>query len=112
MLEEHQDELAHQAREMVRAEPGVQPVGMVMETDAPEVHELREAFESEMGRDLGGSVISCLMPRELALEVLRRNAPASLDWLEPTGEGAERRLPLVAVTCDGMRLGAVPYRVD
>ena len=111
MLEQHREVLVREAAEVVREHPGAEPVGVIMDSDASEASELRRLLQGQTGQQVAGFV--GVMPRKLVLEILRANHPAMLDWLEESGgDGPERKLPLVAVTKRGVRLGCVPYRVD
>jgi hypothetical protein len=65
------------------------------------------------GQSFGGKGFVGVVPRQLMLDVLRANHPATLDWLEQSGgDGPQRQLPLVAVTKGGVRLGCIPYSLD
>ena len=111
LLEEHREMLAREAAEIARAHPDAHLVGVIMNADASEASELRRMLQEQVGRQVAGFV--GVMPRKLVLEILRANHPAVLDWLEDSGGGGERRkLPLVAITKNGVRLGCAEYSVD
>ena len=103
MLEEHGPTLAAEAREILVQHPGAKMVGLVLAPDSSEAARFRE-LASASGQTLPENTgIVIVVPRKDALSILRANAPATLDWLESEPD----RLPLVAATKDGMRLGSV-----
>jgi len=113
MLEQHREVLAADAAEIAREHPDLPTVGLILHADASEAAPLRAALESASGQSFAGRGFVGVVPRQLVLEILRANHPATLDWLEQSGgEGTTRQLPLVAVTEGGVRLGRVPYSVD
>ncbi len=109
LLEEHKNALAKEAREMLAENPEAHPVGLIMTPDASEAQAFAKALKAGTGQDLRGRGFVGLVPREMALSILRSNAPASLDWLEPKTVGSTRRLPLVCATGKGFRLGSVEF---
>lgn len=109
LLEEHRERLVADAIEVVAEYPHAQPVGLVMDSEASEVAQMRALFEQHTGQHVGAFV--GIVPRKLVLDILRANAPHLLDFLEPESSGSSRMLPLVAITRRGYRLGAVAYEV-
>jgi hypothetical protein len=109
LLDQHRELLARDAIELAGQYPTAQFVGLIMEADASEAKELRRLLEEATGRKVGTFV--GLVPRKMVLEILRANAPQTLDFLEPASSGRQRRLALVAVTKHGYRFGAVDYEV-
>lgn len=113
MLEQHREALAADATEFARAHPQIPTVGLILDADASEAAPLRAALESATGQSFAGKGFLGVVPRELVLHILRANHPATLDWLQESGgDGQRRRLPLVAVTRGGVRLGIVDYEID
>ncbi len=113
MLEQHREALAADAAEFAREHPGVATVGLILDADASEAAPIRAALEASAGQSFAGKGFLGVVPREFVLHILRANHPATLDWLEQSGgEGRERRLPLVAVTKGGVRLGRIAYLLD
>ena len=78
-------------------------VGLVLAPDSSEAHAFREYAASQGQHVEATSGIVTLAPRQVALNILRRDVPALLDWLESGPE----LLPLLAATKDGVRLGSV-----
>ena len=109
LLEEHREKLAADAAELARERPDLEPVGLIMDADASEAAEMRATLEKATGQRIGGFL--GVVPRQMVLDILRANAPATLDHLEPVSSGRHRKLPLVAITKNGYRLGAVDYEV-
>ena len=107
LLEEHREALARDAAEVVAQHPEAQPVGLIMDADASEASELRTLLEKQTGQRVAGFL--GVVPRNMVLDILRANAPNTLDFLEPGSGGAKRTLPLVAVTKNGFRFGSVEY---
>lgn len=113
MLEQHREVLAADAAEIAREHPDLPTVGLILDADASEAAPLRTALESATGQSFAGKGFVGVVPRQLVLDILRANHPATLDWLEQSGgEGLDRQLPLVAVTKSGVRLGCVAYTVE
>lgn len=113
MLEQHREVLAADAAEIAREHPDLPTVGLILHADASEAASLRAALESASGQSFAGKGFVGVVPRQLVLDILRANHPATLDWLEQSGgDGPERKLPLVAVTKGGIRLGCVPYTLE
>lgn len=83
-----------------------------MAANAAEATSLRAKLQKATGQDFAGKGFIGVVPRSMVLDILRANHPAALDWLEGSGdEGTLRKLPLVAVTENGIRLGRVNYEV-
>jgi hypothetical protein len=114
LLAEHRTALASDAAELARERPEMQTVGLILHADASEAAAFRAALESASGQSFAGKGFLGVVPRELVLQILRTNHPATLDWLENSGGdvGATRKLPLVAVTKSGVRLACVEYDVE
>jgi hypothetical protein len=112
LLEAHRKALAADAADFGREHPDVPAVGLILDADASEAVAFRSAIESATGRDLAGRGFLGIAPREFVLHILRTNHPGAVDALEDSGGcGAMRRLPLVAVTKRGVRLGHVDYEL-
>lgn len=109
LMDDHGPSLAREAADVAAQQADAQLVGLIVTPDAGEAKRLAEALSNATGQDLRGRGFVGLVPREFALTILRSNAPATLDWLEPEAVGGERRLPLVVATKDGFRLGASEY---
>jgi len=107
LLAEHRALLARDAAEIVDQHQEAQPVGLILEADASEVSALRHALEKQTGKCAAGFVV--VLPRKIVLEILRANAPHTLDFLEPVSSGPGRKLPLVAITRHGLRFAAVDF---
>ncbi|HLQ36827.1 MAG TPA: hypothetical protein VK348_03435 [Planctomycetota bacterium] len=106
LITEHRDLLLAEAAEFVRQHPGTPPVALILEADTSEAAPLWAALQRASGHDLQGRGFLGVVPRAFALQILRANAPATLDWLAPaTADGAE--LPLVVATRNGFRLGVL-----
>jgi len=103
--------LKDDARELVAEHPEMQPVGLVFAPDASEAVSMRDAIERATGQSLAGRGFFGVVPREFALAILRANAPATLDWLEPPTTGPERKLSIVIATKNGFRVLSVDYQV-
>jgi hypothetical protein len=113
MLEQHRELLAKDAAEIARDRPDLPTVGLLLHAEASEAAPIRAALEASAGRSFAGKGFVGVVPRQLVLDILRANHPAALDWLEQSGgDGLERKLPLLAVTKGGVRLGCVPYSIE
>lgn len=104
LLEEHRAALVADALELLREHPELEVVGLILDADASEASAMRQALERATGQNFAGRGFIGVAPRQFVLQILRANAPASLDWLPASGA---RVLPLVAVTKGGVRFGAV-----
>ena len=110
LLEEHKETLAAQAAETTARDPRARPVGLILDEGTSELAQLRSALERAGAPPVPKGTMVCVVPRELALKILRTNHPATLDWLDSNeGEHGGHRLPLVAITPGGARLGAIDY---
>lgn len=109
LLEENRSMLVADAQEMLRAQPELEVVGLILDADASEAQAMRKALEQATGQNFAGRGFIGVAPRQFVLQLLRANAPASLDWLSASTSAGARVLPLVAVTKGGVRFGSVPY---
>lgn len=91
LMDEHGPSLARDAAEVAAQRPDAQVVGLIVMPDAAEAKRLVEALSQATGQNLRGRGFVGLVPREFALTILRANAPATLDWLEPVTEPGQRR---------------------
>jgi hypothetical protein len=108
LLDEHREALVADALELLRSHPDMEVVGLILDADASETAAMRTAVEQATGQTLAGRGFLGVAPRSFVTQLLRANAPATLEWLPPssTREGV-RQLPLVAVTKRGVRFAAV-----
>lgn len=111
LLQEHGPSLAEEAGDLCHQHPELQPVGLVLSPDAPEVEPIRRMLEQLTRQDLTGKGFIGLVPRSVAVAILRVTAPSALEWLPSKTEGPERTLPLLALMRDGCRVGGIDYRV-
>lgn len=108
MLGEHQQALRADALELVRTNPDFEVVGVVMTADASEARDFVAVFQRATGQQPPG--FCGLMPRAQVVDILRQNAPATLDMLPPSRtEAGARLLPLCVITRHGYRFGGIPY---
>ena len=107
LLTEHRDALLADAQELWQAHPELEVVGMILDADAGEAAGMREALERATGQQFAGRGFLGVAPRQFAVQLLRANAPASLEWLPPSVAEGRKLLPLVAVTKGGVRFAAV-----
>jgi hypothetical protein len=106
----HARRLALRAGELAAGDPSWRPVAVILTPDSKEIRDqLPELLRNGMAQ--AGDWVPLLVSREQALAVLRSNAPATLDWLEPHADGKSRRLPVIVVTPFGYKLGHAPYEV-
>ena len=112
LLEEHRSALMDEARDMMCEHPDTEVVGLILDADAEEAESFRALLEESTGQDLAGRGFLGVAPRQFAVNMLLRDAPASLEWLpssttrEDQGE-VVKWLPLIALTKTGVRFGAV-----
>jgi hypothetical protein len=111
LLQLHGPSLAEEAGDLCQQHPEIQPVGLVLAPDAPAAFEIGRLLEQITKVDLHGKGFIGLVPRSVAVSILRVTAPAALEWLPPQSDGSERTLPLVALMRDGCRVGGIDYRV-
>ena len=110
LLEEHRAALLADALELLREHPDLEVVGLILDADASEAAAFRSAIEQATGQTFAGRGFLGVAPRQFVIQILRANAPATLDWLPAsTMPGGDRALPLVASTKQGVRFGAVTY---
>jgi hypothetical protein len=108
LIKQHAPKLAQEIRELVTEHPGAKAVGLILEAGAAEAEPFRRAMEAQSGQTIGGAGFFGLVPRKMAVDILRTTMPAALEWLEPD-EPHESRLPVVVVMKAGIRLGVVNY---
>jgi len=112
LLEEHRSALVADARAMMRENPEIQVVGLILDGEANEAEAFRTALEEATGHDLNGKGFLGVAPRHFVVDMLRQDSPASLEWIPSNttrdGHGEVRHwLPLVAMTKEGVRFSAV-----
>lgn len=110
LLEEHRAALVADALEMLREHPEIDVAGLILDADASEACAMRKALDQATGQDFAGRGFIGVVPRQFVLEILRANAPATLDWFPASTNQGARVLPLVAVTKRGVRCGAAPLQ--
>jgi hypothetical protein len=103
MLTQNAARLAAEAREIVAKHPQAKAVGLVLADDSSEAALFRELVLRTSGEVAPPGHVVIVVPRKMALDILKLNSPATLEWLDSTPV----RLPLVAATKDGHRLAAV-----
>jgi hypothetical protein len=108
LIKQHAPKLADEIRELLAEHPGAKTVGLILEAGAKEAEPFRQALEAQMGQPFGGAGFFGLVPRKMAVDILRTSMPAALEWLEPD-EPHETKLPVVVVMRDGIRLAVVNY---
>ena len=97
---------------MLRENPETEIVGLFLDGEAGEAEAFRLAIERATGQSLEGKGFLGVAPRYFVASILRRDAPASLEWLPAsttrTDDGeVQHWLPLAAMTRNGIRFGAV-----
>jgi len=105
----HARHLADLASEHAAVDPSLRLVAIIF---APDANEIAAQLPMLIAQGIAkpDDWVPLLVRREQALQMLRDNAPAGLDWLE-ADDGPERRLPVIVVTTFGVRLGFETYRV-
>lgn len=107
---QHAQRLAQQAAILVRDDPTARPVALIFTPDHPAVHASVEQMVRD-GTAQAGDWVALLGTRRQALALLRAQAPAAEDWLEPESAGPVRRLPVVIAAPFGARCGYEEYEV-
>ena len=110
-LEEQKEVLVEEARSVLAAHPTADPVGLLLEATSPVAQAFIAATEKATGHKFRAKGFAGVMPRHVAVEILKDQSPELLEMLEnePGGEGLMRRLPMIAVTKDGARMLVVEY---
>ncbi len=110
-LEEQKEVLVEEARSVLAAHPTADPVGLLLEATSPVAQTFITATEKATGQKFRAKGFAGVMPRHVAVEILKDQSPELLEMLEnePGGEGLMRRLPMIAVTKDGARMLVVEY---
>ncbi len=110
-LDEQKEVLVQQARNVLVEHPDADPVGLLFQAEAPLARGLAAAMEKATGQDFQGRGFVGVMPRRLAVQILKSEKPELLEALGnvPGGEGLMRKLPMIAVTKDGARMLVVDY---
>lgn len=110
MLEEHRHALLDDARELLQKHPQLEVVGLILDGSASEAAEFHAKYAPKGTPPVAGSGVLAVVPRAIAIQMLRKHAPAMLDWLPPSQRpDGSRALPLCAVTRNGYRFGAIAY---
>jgi hypothetical protein len=107
ILAEHRAALVADALDLRRDHPDLEVVGLILDADASEASAMWKAIEQATGQSFPRKGFLGVAPRQFILQLLRANAPATLEWLPPSSSGGAHVLPLVAVTKSGVRFGAV-----
>jgi hypothetical protein len=68
----------------------------------------RQAIEAQSGEPFTGAGFVGLVPREVAVQILRASTPAALEWLAPDEPG-DTKLPVAVMMTAGTRMGVVNY---
>lgn len=103
LLEAHRRELRAQAEQLLRAKPDAEPVGLVVDSDAPEAAPIVAEIERAEGRPFKGGYLLALATRHSVVTMIRENFPASIEWLPPSAVAGRRVLPITAITAAGIR---------
>jgi hypothetical protein len=109
LLKEHRATLVAEALDVLHASPGAEIVGLILDADASEASAIRKAIEQATGQDLSGRGFLGITPRQFVVQILRANAPDTLEWLPASNSGTARVLPLVAITKGGVQCAAADY---
>lgn len=110
LIRAHGPQLARQAVELRGMDPEARPVGLILTAGTREAAQLRAALGDALGHAGDGKGLATLVPRHVALTILRQAAPRALDWLAADeAEDGQRTLPLLVATPEGFRLGRVAY---
>lgn len=114
LLDEHRLALVEDARELLRETPETEVVGLILDGEAAEAQAFRTALEDATGQDLGGKGFLGVAPRKFVVDMLRRDSPASLEWIPSSTTRDENGdiqhwLPLVALTRKGVRFSVVEF---
>jgi hypothetical protein len=105
-LDDLGERLAKDAAEVLAEDPNANVAVLILEGRTPEVESLWALVEQAMGKPMAGSRCAGLIPRPLAVEILRRNAgPEAVKWLEENG--VPGRLPVLVSMEHGFRMGVV-----
>lgn len=106
------EHLMEDARELAEAHPDLRAVGMIVDPGVEGAEELRKLIDENappVPRDAG---FYASVPREHALDLIRRRQPAALDWLDSGEEKGKRRLPMVIATLNGYLIAAIDYDAE
>lgn len=108
LLEEHRAALREDALELLAQHPQLELVGLILDGSAAEAAPFQAAFAQASGQRDTGRGFFGVVTRDFVVQILRANAPATLDWLPPSRQqGGQRMLPLCAATRHGYRFGAI-----
>jgi hypothetical protein len=103
----YRESLVASVPEFLRKNPGQLPVGVVIDGEAREAHALFRKFGA--GTPDPNTVLAAILPRPVIVEGLRTGLPHALDLIYPNAEG---KLPLVAITKNGVRFGIVDCEIE
>lgn len=97
LIARHRELLVSEATMVLREHPHADPVAMIIDSDSAAGRSFIDRARAELGSDPSGFI--GVMPRKMALEYLRPEHPALLDWVPDSRppEGG-RILPVVALT--------------
>lgn len=112
LFEQHKAALLDDARKLLGERPELEVVGVILEFGAPEGATLFAALEKASGQKFQGRGFIGLMPREMLVDVLRKNSPAHLEWLPSPEAGAPRRLAIAAFTKAGVQIANFPLDAE
>lgn len=112
LLNQHRHVLGAQGSELLAQAATAHPVGLILAPESTGARRFGEAVGGDVGREVAGKGFIGLVPWEFAVAILRPNTAVTLDRIQSAGVGSQRRLPLVAATKDGFRLGWVEYAVQ
>lgn len=112
LFEQHKAALLDDARQLLGEHPDLEVVGLILEANAPEARSIREVIEQASGQEFKGRGFIGLAPRVMLVDVLRKNSPASLEWLPSTEAGAPRRLAIAAFTTNGVQVASFPLDAE
>ncbi len=107
LLNRHGADLAARAAAFAAQHPDVEVAGVITTEDASEGALMRKSSPHVVAERPGLWV--GLVPMVHLHDVLEKNAPHMLRWLEGIEWSPVRRLTVVAFTKDGVRGGMVPY---
>jgi len=95
LIEHNRGPLAEEAREFLSENPGVDPVGLLLDVGASEAKPFLDALEQAAGQKLSVPGFLGVVPRHFAVHILRINCPAALDNLPNNETGT---LPVLVAT--------------
>ena len=106
LIENNRGPLGEEARDFISQNPGIEPVGLILDAGASEARPFLDALENAAGQRLNVPGFLGVVPRQFAVHILRTNCPAALDNLPNNDTGT---LPVLVATKGGFRFGEVDY---